>query len=182
MSENRRDADDPNLLIEAARVFNAAGPQYRRLAKAALEWALQSKQKAAPEVQAAIIGDAAAMQLSGRLRGGYREALGLLETANDAVDTDGRLHLLRAVARGEQYKEEHKRTGSGADAEATPDTGQLKTSIMDDLKFAFAKNKNWREEYEKFWSSGGTSGINDETRDQIDVDINAKIKGWADQV
>ena len=121
---------DPKLLLEAARVFNAAGRDYRGAAEVVAQLALESKDEAEPPVRQAIIGDAAALRLSGRVPGGYRAALALLEPVGDAEadDPDGRLHLLRALANGQRYAQEPAARN------------QLRKSIIDDLKIALHRN------------------------------------------
>lgn len=133
---------DPQLLLEAARVFNAAGRDYRGAAEVVAELALQAGDKAEPRVRQAIIGDAAALRLSGRVPGGYRAALELLEPIGDAVDDDqdGRLHLLRALANGQKYKE--------APQEAHD---QLRDKIVADLRIAVDRNPNLRRTILHFW-------------------------------
>ena len=116
MSESRAEPADPKLLLEAARVFNAAGRDYKTIAEVVAELALEARDKAdEPEVRAAIIGDAVALRLSGRISGGYQSALELVKDIREDDDWDGRLHLLRAFANGQKYTaaeedEAHKRS------------------------------------------------------------------------
>jgi hypothetical protein len=140
MSDTRSATTDPQLLLEAARVFNAAGRDYRGAAEVVAELALQSKEKAEPPVRQAIIGDAAALRLSGRVLGGYQAALELLEPIGD--DPDGRLHLLRALANGQKYKE-------------TPQEarGQLRDRIIADLKITLSRDPRLRRTISHFWQS-----------------------------
>ena len=138
MSDIRSAMADPKLLLEAARVFNAAGRDYRGAAEVVAELALQAKGTAEARVQQAIIGDAAALRLSRRVPGGYRGALELLKSIDD--DQDGRLHLLRALAHGQKYKQ-------------TPQEarGQLCAEILADLKIAVDRNPELRRTLSHFW-------------------------------
>ncbi|MBV8766665.1 MAG: hypothetical protein JOZ66_17290 [Hyphomicrobiales bacterium] len=138
MSDIRSAMADPKLLLEAARVFNAAGRDYRGAAEVVAELALQAKGTAEARVQQAIIGDAAALRLSRRVPGGYRAALELLKSIDD--DEDGRLHLLRALAHGQKYTQ-------------TPQEarGQLCAEILADLKIAVDRNPELRATLPHFW-------------------------------
>jgi hypothetical protein len=142
MSDTRSATTDPRLLLEAARVFNAAGPDYRTVAEVVAELALQARDAAEPQVRQAIIGDAAALRLAGRVLGGYQAALELLEPIGDAEEEDqeGRLHLLRALANGQQYK--------GATEGAR---GQLRDKIIADLKIALSRNPRLKRALPHFW-------------------------------
>src|ERR1700744_2661024 len=94
---------NPDLLLEASRVMNAAGAEYANAARLVSGWAVQSLAKAAPLTRAAILGDAAALCL--RTPGHYDEALEKLQQIDtpDCPDPDGRLHMLRALANGQKY-------------------------------------------------------------------------------
>jgi len=142
MSDTRSATTDPRLLLEAARVFNAAGRDYRTAAEVVAELALQARDAAEPQVRQAIIGDAAALRLAGRVPGGYQAALELLEPIGDAEEDDqeGRLHLLRALANGQRYKD--------ATEEAR---GQLRDKIIADLKIALSRNPRLRRALPHFW-------------------------------
>ena len=73
-----------------------------------------------------------ALRLARRVNGGYDDALKLLQRylpdENPRHDTTGRLHLLRALAYGQQWH---------ALSEHDPTRDTLKTRIIGDLKFAF---------------------------------------------
>jgi hypothetical protein len=140
---------DPQLLLEAARVFNAAGRDYRSAAEIVAELALQSKDKAPPPVRQAIIGDAAALRLSGRVLGGYSAALELLNGTADTkeADPEGRLHLLRALANGQKYKEARQSGKSSQD----PELQAIRSEIRKDLAFAFEQNPTLRSANRHFW-------------------------------
>jgi hypothetical protein len=146
---------DPRLLLEAARVFNAAGPDYRKVAEVVAELALQARDKAEPEIRRMIIGDGVALRLSGRVPGGYREALELLKAIGDKKDDDpdGRLHLLRALARGQMYRDERE-AGKSEDA---PALAELRADIRKDLEFAFAQDNTLRVENRLFWQAAPAS-------------------------
>jgi hypothetical protein len=140
---------DPHLLVEAARVFNAAGADYRSAAELVAELALKAvqnftsedkKDRSKLEIRRAAYGDAAALRLSGRIPGGYREALKLLDeimgSTDPDPDPDGRLHLLRALARGQGYKE--LKSQNRGEAELQP----LRDPIAEDLEIAFQHHDN----------------------------------------
>jgi hypothetical protein len=170
MSDGGIALTNPRLLLEAARVFNAPGSGYRDAAASVAEQALAAlkvQHKTAPdeiepEVEQAIIGDCAALRLAGRVDGGYREVLALLDEQigrkrpDGSVDEmrndiNGRLHLLRAFARGQQYNDlrdkEGKRPGD-------PDCIKLRQAIRDDLKFACALNPNLEKINRPAWDPG----------------------------
>jgi hypothetical protein len=146
-------ADDPRLLLEAARVFNAAGSDYRTIAEVVAELALKEKAKADPDVRLQIIGDAAALRLSGRVPGGYQQALELLKDVRDLKedDPDGRLHLLRALARGQKYRDE----GPAGKPKDDQDRAALRAEIVKDLTFAFEQRESLKAANRHFWQLGG---------------------------
>jgi hypothetical protein len=165
MSDGGLHITDPRLLLEAARVFNVAGPDYRvasnviaEEARKALEAADASKVQ--PEVRQAILADGAALRLSGRVGGGYSAALELLKGISDTKeqDVDGRLHLLRALANGQKYNEERRVKNKPAN---DPDLEPLRKQIRADLgfAFAFATNASLKEANRLFWRP---------RRDQVD--------------
>jgi hypothetical protein len=133
------------LLLEAARVFNATGADYKTIAEVVAESALQARDKADPTLRDQIIGDAVALRLSGRVPGGYRAALGLLNEMGP--DADGRLHLLRALAEGQKYKEA-RLAGKPKD---DPELVELRRQIREDLEYAFSKNERLRAANQRFW-------------------------------
>jgi hypothetical protein len=141
MSDTRPPTSDPRLLLEAARVFNAAGRDYRAAAEVVAELALQARGDAEPQVRQAIIGDAAALRLSGRVPGGYQAALEYLKPIGDTEteDKEGRLHLLRALANGQKYKD----TKEARD--------KLRGEIIADLKIALSRNPRLRRALPHFW-------------------------------
>jgi hypothetical protein len=145
MSESRTREVDPRLLLEAARVFNAAGPDYKNIAEVVAESALQAKDKAEVSVRDAIIGDAVALRLSGRVPGGYRAALQLLTTIEN--DSDGRLHLLRALANGQRYR---AMLLAGRQKEEK-ELDDLRRQIREDLAFAFRQNELLKTANQHFW-------------------------------
>jgi hypothetical protein len=146
MSDAGLVAKDPELLVEAARVFNAAGREYRTAAELVAEMALKAVQnlssddKKDPKKQKArraAYGDAAALRLSGRVPGGYQAALGLLNAIIDTEkdpDPDGRLHLLRALAKGQSYKDLRSKDPHD------PQLKDLRDQIHDDLAAAFQRH------------------------------------------
>jgi hypothetical protein len=155
MSGTTPEATDPRLLLEAARVFNAAGTDYRTIAEVVAELALQAKDKADPNVRRQIVGDAVALRLSGRVPGGYQHALELLRDVHDVKedDPDGRLHLLRAFARGQMCRDE-RQAGKPADDRVLTD---LRAEIRKDLKFTFEQNKSLKADNRRFWRPSATS-------------------------
>jgi hypothetical protein len=165
MSDSGLALTDPRLLLQAARVFNVADANFRNAAATVAEQALSAlkmQRKEAParveaEVEQAIVGDCAALRLAGRVDGGYKEAEALLTEqiskpqANGRVDDrrndiNGRLHLLRALARGQEYKDRHR-------TEQPSDQGMidLREAIAKDLEFAFAQNPRLEEINRPFW-------------------------------
>lgn len=145
MSDAAPAGSDPQLLVEAARVFNAAGNDYETAARLVAELALEAvkkfsaaerKDETRAQVRRAAYGDAAALRLSGRVSGGYEAALGLLSEiigpTDPDPDPDGRLHLLRALANGQKYNEARARGTAAAD-QALVD---LRAAIRRDLGFA----------------------------------------------
>jgi|GEM_PF-1550377 hypothetical protein len=164
MNPTTPDAADPRLLLEASRVFNAAGPDYRALAEIINGSALEARDKADPDVRRAILGDAVALRLSGRVPGGYQQALDLLKDIGDDPkkdDPDGRLHLLRALARGQMYREERK-AGKSADSLAA-----LRVEIRKDLAFAFTQNNELRYDNRRFWQAAPAAATATETADDL---------------
>jgi hypothetical protein len=174
MSETRggRSAD-PRLLLEAARVFNAAGPDYKSISEVVAESALQVSEKAEPRVREAIIGDAVALRLSGRVAGGYHAALELLREIEQ--DSDGRLHLLRALANGQKYKA-MRLTGKSKDA---PELVDLRQQIREDLQVAFSKNDRLKLANQRFWQPASAAlaagdredDLSDVYNDDVDFQI-----------
>jgi hypothetical protein len=138
---------EPDLLLEAARVLNAAGPAFEDAAAALAAEALKVRDRADPDVRDAITADAAALYLSGRLPGGYEEALKVLDPVDKAADTDGRLHLLHALALGQKYNAVRK----SSKERAAPAPKRLRSQIRKDLSVAFARNPSLREENKGFW-------------------------------
>jgi hypothetical protein len=145
MNNSATNRGDPKLLLEAARVFNAAGQDYKRIAEVVAQLALAARDKTADApVRNAIIGDAAALRLSGRVDGGYQSALELLKDIRD--DSDGRLHLLRALANGQKYRD--VKTGRLQDGTVVVD---LSKQIREDLAFAFDRNEAMLAANRHFW-------------------------------
>lgn len=161
MSETRARLTDPRLLLEAARVFNAAGTDYKTIAEVVAESALQARDKADPTVRDAIIGDAVALRLSGRVPGGYRAALELLNEMGP--DADGRLHLLRALANGQKYKEA-RLAGKPKD---DPELIALRRQIRDDLESAFSKNERLRVANQRFWQPAAVAPAAGDREDDL---------------
>jgi hypothetical protein len=146
---------DPGLLIEAARVLNAA--EDWNGAQALAELALQHVAVATPEVQEAIIGDAVALRLAGRVPGGYQAALDLLSTPNAAavIAQSARLRLLRALANGQRY--EATAAAMATDQERTA----LRTAVLDDLRFAFQADATMRQANRGFLDGTAPDGAHD---------------------
>jgi hypothetical protein len=170
MSDGGIALTNPRLLLEAARVFNAPGSGYRNAAASVAEQALAAlkvEHKTAPdeiepEVEQAIIGDCAALRLAGRVDGGYCEALALLDEQigrkrPDGLvdemrnDINGRLHLLRAFAHGQQYNDLRDKEGKPL---GDPKCIELRQAIRDDLKFALALNPDLQNINRPAWDPG----------------------------
>ncbi len=147
MSDDGSVTDGPDLLIEAARVMNAAGD--RPSEAAALAELALSELNTAPSLSAeakeAVVGDCAALRLSRRVGGGYEAALKLLndwlEGSKALPDASGRLHLLRALAKGQKWH-------APAATQAEKDT--LKTEIENDLRVAFNRKQRFGD-IRPFW-------------------------------
>jgi hypothetical protein len=139
---------DPGLLLEASRVMNAAGPQYFKARDLVSDWALKNLPAASADVRAGVLGDAAALRLSGRVAGSYDAVLTLLADIDPAEtkDRDGRLHLLRALANGQKYKAV-KLTGKLSQL----DRDTLLKQVRDDLAAAFKQDPTLREDNRSFW-------------------------------
>ena len=142
--------DGPDLLIEAARVMNASGDRPEE-AVAVAELALSTLDTApspSAAVKEAIVGDAVALRLSRRVPGGCEAALKLLEDhlegANALPDSSGRLHLLRALAKGQKWH---------APATSQAERVTLKAEITKDLRFAFAHGQRPKD-IQPFWDIG----------------------------
>lgn len=161
MSETRARSADPRLLLEAARVFNAAGTDYKTIAEVVAESALQARDKADPTVRDAIIGDTVALRLSGRVAGGYRAALELLNEMGP--DADGRLHLLRALANGQKYKQARRLGKPKDDRELI----ELRRQIREDLDYAFSKNERLRVANQRFWQPASAAPAVGEDEDDL---------------
>lgn len=161
MNDSASLAKNPHLLLEAARVLNAAGPPYENAAAAIAQAALQVRDLADADVREAITGDVAALYLSGRLPGGYEEALTLLAPVDDAAtdsDKSGRLHLLRALAKGQKYtalNQAKAKMPQRADLDAEMEA--LKKQIRKDLEVAFTRNPNLKESNKPFWDPDATA-------------------------
>jgi hypothetical protein len=150
MNSSQLSGTDPRLLLEAARVFNAAGPDYANAAGVVAEQALKALQALKPEtidpgVHQAIIADVAALRLSGRLPGGYDATLELLNEIQD--DSSGRLHLLRALANGQKYRA----TRAAGKSKDDPEPVMLREQIRQDLETAFARNPRLKVANRHFW-------------------------------
>jgi hypothetical protein len=164
----------PSLLLEASRVLYAAGADYRKAALYTASLALEGRAKAGTDVRAAILGDAAALRLSGQVDGGYQAAIELLKdvgTAHDD-DPDGRLHLLRALAYGQKYK---------ASKQARVTDQSLIKLVLDDLTLAFSRNGDLKKINQPFWDpdaraavAAAGSGPPDIEDDLQDVYLDAK--------
>ncbi len=159
MVETNSTSYDPAFLMEAARVFNAAGLDYWGASAALAERAWQDSQKGAvdADIADAIAGDAAALRLAGRLQGGYRGALAVLKTRigdpipvpadapNNQADTRVRLYLLRALALGQQYKDQ-KRCGK-----SPGEMVNSRANILSDIRFVFDRRPGSAPLNEPFW-------------------------------
>lgn len=146
---------DPALLLEAARVFNAAGPNGRAIAEVVSDLAVKAIDKSDPKTAAAILCDAAALRLSGRVRGGFDEALKLLDQADPASSEDGggRVDMLRALALGQKYR---AMKGGKSDAEIQALAPELKAVVdqaREALASAFRKRPSLLEANVHFWDS-----------------------------
>jgi hypothetical protein len=180
---------DPALLLEAARVLNQAGPHYQTAAAALIQAALKVLDKASPEIADPIIGDASALYLSGRLPGGYQKALDLLRDIDDKnkhPDADGRLHLLRAFAMGQQYNDFSDRKSKTTDRQAQEklekELDELVKKINDDLNVAFKRSDgNLWQENQCAWRADPAEGcIPDEDDLRLVYKERSSFKDWID--
>ena len=143
---------DPDLLLEASRVMNAAGAEYAHATRLVSDWALQNLAKAAPSARAAILGDAAALRL--RTSGQYDDALKYLQEidTSQCPDPDGRLHVLRALANGQKYTDLKRKGGASAD-----DLETLRRQIREDLAVAFQRDKTAKHDNRVYWHPPSTA-------------------------
>jgi hypothetical protein len=151
---------DPDLLLEASRVMNAAGEEYANATRLVSDWALKSLPKAGPATRAAILGDAAALRL--RTPGHYDEALEKLQEIDNpqCPDPDGRLHMLRALANGQKYtalKEKNKTAQKPEDKTSESILSQLRQQIREDLATAFQRDKTARRDNQGYWQPPTTA-------------------------
>jgi hypothetical protein len=137
MPDDGTSPTDPGLLIEAARVLCADGRRAyaASLAELALQRLAETPAGALPPagVRAAIVGDCVALRLAGLAPGGPQGALDLLKRIMEidaALADDARLRFLRALARGQQVRDQIARD------EPAPDT--LPDDIARDLAYAIA--------------------------------------------
>jgi hypothetical protein len=145
---------DPDFLLEASRVMNAAGPEYSHATRLVSDWALQNLAKADPPARAAILGDAAALRL--RTPGHYDDALEKLQEIDspNCPDPDGRLHMLRALANGQKYTSLKRKNAKAQKAEdETPETAliQLRQKIREDLAVAFQRDNTTKRDNKGYW-------------------------------
>jgi hypothetical protein len=171
----------PDLLLETARVLNAAGPNFETAAAAMAAEALKVRDAAKPPIRDAITADGAALYLSGRLPGGYVEALKLLEPIDEPADSDGRLHLLHALALGQKYNAvqkpfvaskldkdpELKNDPKGLNKliQGNTELANLTKQIKKDLAAALARNPSLKEENKCFWNPEDSKDCVDEEDD-----------------
>jgi hypothetical protein len=170
---------DPNLLLEASRVMNAAGAEYANATRLTSDWALQNLAKADPPTRAAILGDAAALRL--RTPNHYDDALEKLQQIDtpDCPDPNGRLHMLRALANGQKYTALKRKNGTAQKTEdKTPQTtlDQLVQKIRDDLAVVFRRDKTAKHDNAGYWKQPGTETpdtkpLATETGDVVEDDL-----------
>ena len=183
---------DPNLLLEASRVMNAAGRDYVNATKLVSDWALKNQAKADPEIRSEIIGDAAALRL--RVPENYDSALELLADIDtpQCPDANGRLHLLRALANGQKYKaqkarrerleKEASKSLDSPEAAAqrqeridaiTVELSNLPKHIRDDLAIAFKRDTTTKKDNQGYWKRRSTDDggpVEDDLWDVFDAD------------
>jgi hypothetical protein len=144
---------DPALLLEASRVFNAAGPSGRAIAEVVSDLAVKAIDKSDPKTAAAILCDAAALRLSGRVRGGFDEALKLLDQVDPASSEDGggRVDMLRALALGQKYRAMKEGKSDAEILALAPDLKDLAQKAREALASAFKKRPSLLENNRHFW-------------------------------
>lgn len=156
-------AVDPDLLLEASRVMNAAGTKcttatstkYTTATRAVSDWAVRNVDNAGRETRAAILGDGAALSLR---QGKYDEALARLQKIGfmdypDPLDP-ARLYILRALANGQKYKDLKRKNNAQPKPEkitSEADFTQLRQSIRDDLTEALKCDKNAISDNKGYW-------------------------------
>jgi hypothetical protein len=135
---------DAALLLEAARVLYAAQrkPEAVVMAEQALR-SLKTQGTVPLALKQAIIGDTVVLRLSGDVQGGWQDALRLIHDYLEDKDGDlqddamGRLHLLRALANGQKYKNDR--------------SADLRKQIIDDLEFTLKQGKIGKVAIRRFW-------------------------------
>jgi hypothetical protein len=135
---------DAALLLEAARVLYAAKrkPEAVVMAEQALR-SLKTQEKVPLSLKQAIVGDTVVLRLAADVPGGWEAALRLIhdeledKDANLPDDTSGRLHLLRALANAQKYKEK-------------PDP-ELRRQVIADLEFTLKQGKIGKVAIRRFW-------------------------------
>ena len=153
-------AGDPTLLLEASRIFNQAGEAYRPLAEivSALALTVVDKADVDADVRAAILCDAAALRLSGRVKDeiGWQSALALLDKISPTYNGSEfiRLHILLAFANGQQYRDLTKQSPATAIGDVQMRLRTLSEQIIGDLRIVFAHDKDLVRVSRHFWDPG----------------------------
>jgi hypothetical protein len=145
--------NDAGLLLEASRVFNAAGSKYRKIAEVVSDLAVAAKDPADDNTRTAILCDAAALRLSGRVPGGYEAALKLLADAKpDKSEDDGaRVFLLRAFAYGQKYKALARTPQSARSAEVNTIVNGVLEDLRSNLQKAVDQRPSLAAANRHFW-------------------------------
>jgi hypothetical protein len=89
--------------------------------------------------------------------------MGLLDGTADTkeADPEGRLHLLRALANGQKYKEARQSGKPGQDRELEA----IRRQIRKDLAFAFEQNPTLRSANKHFWQPTALSTVSEGDRE-----------------
>ena len=144
---------DTGLLLEASRVFNAAGPKYRKIAEVVSDLAVAAKNSADDTTRAAILCDGAALRLSGRVPGGFEAALKLLADANPdkSEDSGARVFLLRAFAYGQKYKALARTPPSQRSADVNAAVNSVLVELHSNLQKAVDRRPSLAAANRHFW-------------------------------
>jgi hypothetical protein len=166
--------NDAGLLLEASRVFNAAGSKYRKIAEVVSDLAVAAKDPADDNTRTAILCDAAALRLSGRVPGGYEAALKLLADAkpDKSEDNGARVFLLRAFAYGQKYKALARTPRSDRSTEVNTILNGVLEDLRSNLQKAVDQRPSLAAANRHFWDKNASirSGVRPDGDQEDDLE------------